>query len=192
MRHVFIDLGAGSGDDIQGFYNLGLQNKLTEVFAFEANPERTTGIKNRFPEVQVFTAAVGTEDTTSKMYLGKTLNTSSLNENKVSVNKNNYIEVEVIDLCKWMKENFTSEDYITMVMDIEGGEYDLLAKMEQEGMWDWINEFYIEFHGEKIADFDMQIEEDLTLKLIKKFNNKVYIFRKHNHDQFVKLNAEGV
>lgn len=192
MRRVFIDLGAGSGDDIKGFYNLSLQNKLTEVFAFEANPERTDGIKKRFPEAQVFTAAVGIKDTSAKMYLGKTLNTSSLNENKVSVSKDNYIEVKVIDLCRWMQENFTSEDYITMVMDIEGGEYELLEKMKLEGMWDWINEFYVEFHGEKIANFNMEIEEDLTTELIKKFNNRVYIFRKHNHSQFVKLNAEGV
>jgi len=38
----------------------------------------------------------------------------------------------------------------------------------------------------------MTIEENLTARLIQKFNNRVYIFRKHNHKQFVKLNAEGV
>lgn len=192
MRNIFIDLGAGSGDDIQGFYDLDSKNKSAEVYAFEANPKRTDGIKKRFPNVNVYTAAVGTENTTANLYLGNSLNTSSLNENKVSINKARSLEVSVIDLCEFMKERFTVEDYITVVMDIEGGEYDLLEKMDQEGIWNWINEFYVEFHGEKIANFDMAIEEDLTNRLIESFGDRVYIFRKHNHDQFVKLNAEGI
>ena len=191
MRNVFIDLGAGSGDDIKGFYDLDNKNKNAEVYAFEANPKRTEGIKKRFPNINVYTAPVGVENTTANLYLGKTLNTSSLNENKVSIDKNQSIDVEVIDLCEFIKDNFKSEDYITVVMDIEGGEYDLLEKMDSEGLWDWINEFYVEFHGTKIANFDMSIEEDLTNRLIDAFDDKVYIFRKHNHNQFVKLNAEG-
>lgn len=191
MRNIFIDLGAGSGDDIKGFYDLDSKNKDAEVYAFEANPKRTVGIKKRFPNINVYTAAVGIENTTASLYLGKSLNTSSLNENKVSINKAKSIDVEVIDLCEFMKQEFKPEDYITVVMDIEGGEYDLLEKMYNEGLWDWINKFYVEFHGEKIANFDMSIEEDLTNRLIESFDDKVYIFRKHNHDQFVKLNAEG-
>ena len=191
MRNVFIDLGAGSGDDIKGFYDLDSKNQSAEVFAFEANPIRTKGIKERFPNINVYTAAVGTENTTANLYLGNSLNTSSLNENKVSISKDRSIEVEVIDLCEFMKKEFTPDDYITVVMDIEGGEYDLLEKMAEEGLWSWINEFYVEFHGQKIADFDMRIEQDLTQRLIDTFGDKVYIFRKHNHKQFIKLNAEG-
>lgn len=191
MRNIFIDLGAGSGDDIKGFYGLDPANKSAEVFAFEANPDRTKGIKKRYPNINVYTAAVGTEDTIANLYLGKSLNTSSLNEKKVSISKERSIEVKVIDLCRFMKENFTEDDYITVVMDIEGAEYDLLEKMYNEELWAWINEFYVEFHGEKISGFDMKIENDLTDRLIDTFGNKVYIFRKHNHDQFIKLNAES-
>lgn len=191
MRHIFIDLGAGSGDDIKGFYSLGLQNKLAEVYAFEANPQRTEGIKKRFPNITVYTAAAGTEDTVTKMYLGKTLNTSSLNINKVTIEKNRYIEVEVIDLCRWMKENFDAQDYITMVMDIEGGEYELVDNLRETGLINWINEFYIEFHGTKLDNFDINIENNMVDYLIEKFKNNVYIYRKHQHEQFLKLNAEG-
>lgn len=192
MRRIFIDLGAGSGDDIKGFYNLDPKNKNAEVYAFEANKARTDKLKKRYPNVNVFTAGAGTEDTTMKLYLGGSLNTSSLLETKKSIDKNKYHEVEVIDLCRWMKENFNSSDHITMVMDIEGAEYDLLEKMDAEGLFNWISEFYVEFHGEKLDGFDMAIEEDLTKRLIDRFEDRVYIFRKHNHDQFVKLNNEGV
>ena len=137
MRRIFINLGAGSGDDIKGFYSLGLQNELAEVYAFEANPQRTEGIKKRFPNITVYTAAAGIEDTKTKMYLGKNLNTSSLNIKKVTIEKDRYIEVDVIDLCRWMKENFSEQDYITMIMDIEGGEYELVDNLRETGMIDW-------------------------------------------------------
>lgn len=191
MRKIFIDLGAGSGDDIKGYYNLAPDNYLHEVFAFEANPKRVEGIKKRYPYINVYTAAAGMDDTTVKLYLGGSLNTSSTNENKVSISTDKYVETSMIDLPRWMEENFTQDDYITMVMDIEGGEYDLLQGLYDAGLWFWINEMYVEFHGEKLRDFDMRIEEKLTNKLIDFYDDKVYIFRKHNHKQFVKLNAEG-
>lgn len=191
MRKIFIDLGAGSGDDIKGFYGLDESNRDYEVFAFEANPSRSHGIKKRYPSATVFTAAAGVEDSTGKLYLGKSLNTASMNEKKISISVNNYVETQIIDFCDWMSHNFSCDDHIVVVMDIEGGEYELLTRMEEEGLWDWIDEFYVEFHGEKIADFDMSVEEGLVKRLISKFENRVYIFRKHQHEQFLKLNAEG-
>ncbi|MAG49618.1 hypothetical protein CMO86_08205 [Candidatus Woesearchaeota archaeon] len=191
MKNVFIDLGAGSGDDIKGYYKLAPDNKTHEVHAFEPNPKRTDGIKARFPNINVYTAAAGIKEGTVKLYLGNSLNTSSTNENKVSINTSRYIESPVIDIPTWLKQNFRQTDYITMVMDIEGGEYELLQAMYDDGVWSWIDEMYVEFHGTKLRGFDMKIEEDLTKKLIDYYEDKVYIFRKHNHEQFVKLNAEG-
>ena len=191
MKNVFIDLGAGSGDDIKGYYKLASDNKKHEVHAFEPNPKRTAGIKKRYPNINTYTAAAGLKEGTVKLYLGKSLNTSSTNKNKVSISTDKFIEAPVIDIPTWLKNNFTTEDYITMVIDIEGGEYDLLQGMYDAGLWSWINEMYVEFHGTKLKGFDMQIENDLTDKLIEFYGDNVYIFRKHNHDQFVKLNAEG-
>lgn len=191
MKNVFIDLGAGSGDDIKGYYKLASDNKNHEVHAFEPNPKRTAGIKKRYPNINTYTAAAGLKEGTVKLYLGKSLNTSSTNKNKVSISTDKFIEAPVIDIPTWLKNNFTTEDYITMVIDIEGGEYDLLQGMYDAGLWSWIDEMYVEFHGTKLKEFDMQIENDLTDKLIEFYGDNVYIFRKHNHDQFVKLNAEG-
>lgn len=192
MRKVFIDLGAGSGDDIKGYFGLNPENITHEVFAFEANPARVNDIKDKYPNVVVYAAAAGTQDTTAKLYIGKTLNSSSLNENKKGLPKDKAIQVPVVDICRWMRTNFSIDDYITMVVDIEGGEYDLLTAMEQQDMLSWIDQLYMEFHGQKIQNFDMSIEEGLTNMLIEKFQDRVYIFRKHQHEQFLKLNNEGV
>lgn len=192
MRKVFIDLGAGSGDDIKGYYDLDPDNKNHEVFAFEPNPVRVEGIIKRFPEATVHVAAAGTSDTTLKLYLGKSLNTSSLLKEKVSVDERKYIDVEVIDFCRWMIYNFKQEDYITLVVDVEGAEYDLLHAMHAMGLWHWIDQIYVEFHGEKLENFDMAVEQQLTESLIDHFGDNCYIFRKHQHDKFIELNKEGI
>lgn len=192
MRKIFIDLGAGSGDDIKGYFSLDPENITHEVFAFEANPARVNDIKKKYPNAIVYAAAAGTQDTTAKLYIGKTLNSSSLNKDKIGLPKRNVIQVPVVDICEWMRSNFSIDNYITMVIDIEGGEYELLAAMEQQDMLRWIDQLYIEFHGQKILNFDMSVEEDLTDMLIEKFEERVYIFRKHQHDRFLKLNNEGV
>lgn len=191
MRKVFIDLGAGSGDDIKGYYDLDPDNKNHEVFAFEANPQRTSGIKTRFPNATVYTAAVGSDNTTAKMYTTRSLNSSSLNSDKVGLDSAKFIDVRVIDFCEWMVDNIDPTDYITLVIDIEGSEYELLENMKQAGMWDWIDQLYVEFHGDKIENFDMSIEDELADTLIECFNDRVYIFRKYQHEQFIALNAEG-
>lgn len=191
MRKAFIDLGAGSGDDIQGYYKLHAENKTHAVYAFEPNPSRVSQIQKRFPNVTVYNAAAGVQDAKSKMFLGNHPNTSSLLKEKVSINVNNYIEVQEMDFCKWLKENFTAEDYITLVIDIEGGEYQLLEEMRKQDLWSWIDQIYVEFHGTKLAGFDMKIEEDLTEDLIRFYDKNAYIYRKHQHEGFLRLNAEG-
>ena len=192
MRNIFIDLGAGSGDDIEGYFKLDPKNKLHEVFAWEANSDRIPNITKRFPFATVVNAAAGITNDTQKFFLGSIgPNSSSLLENKVNVGKRGFRNIEVKDYCQWMKENFTADDYITMVIDIEGSEYELLSKMYAEGLFDWINQFYVEFHGKKLEGFDMKVEDDLADLLINKFGNRVYIYERHQSSKFVRLNNEG-
>ena len=191
MRRAFIDLGAGTGGDIAGYYKLEPGNKSHEVFAFEPNPSRIPSLKKKFPKASVYNAAAGTKDSQTKMYLGNHPNTSSLLREKVSIDVKKFIEVQEIDFCKWLKENFTSTDYITLVIDIEGGEYELLSAMHEQGLWSWINQLYVEFHGEKLKGFDIAVEKQLTENLIEFYGENVYIYRKHQHEKFLRLNPEG-
>lgn len=192
MRKIFIDLGAGSGDDIKGYYDLDPDNINHEIFAFEANPHRVKLLEKRYPNVTVHNAAAGIEDGYTTFYLSRNLDSSSLKENKSGVNKNTTIDIKVMDIAAWVKENFKPTDHITMVMDIEGGEYDVLERMWSIDVWHWINEFYVEFHGEKLEGFDLNIENNLVDRLIEFYDDKVYIFRKHQHEKFLRLNLEGI
>ena len=71
MRKICIDLGAGSGDDMKGYYGLDPDNINHEIFAFEANPHRVKLLEKRYPNVTVHNAAAGIEDGFTTFYLSR-------------------------------------------------------------------------------------------------------------------------
>jgi FkbM family methyltransferase len=62
------------------------------------------------------------------------------------------IEVESIDISKWILNNFCKSDYIVMKMDIEGSEYEVLPKMIEDGSIEYIDVLYIEWHDWQIKN----------------------------------------
>tara|TARA_Y200000002_G_scaffold310978_1_gene267891 strand:+ start:913 stop:1614 length:702 start_codon:yes stop_codon:yes gene_type:complete len=56
------------------------------------------------------------------------------------------IEIESIDLSKWIIDNFDKNDLIVLKMDIEGAEYKILPKMFKDGSANYINYAFIEWH----------------------------------------------
>ena len=59
------------------------------------------------------------------------------------------IEVETIDLPKWIKNNFKKDDYIILKLDVEGAEYEIIKKLFEVEAIEYINEIFIEFHNER-------------------------------------------
>ena len=55
--------------------------------------------------------------------------------------------VPVIDLSKWIIENFSKNDYIYVKMDIEGMEFLLIQALIESGALDYIDEMDVEWHG---------------------------------------------
>lgn len=191
MRKVFINIGAGMGSDIDGFLGLSPSHKDWEIFAFECNPTLVPIITAAYPKATVLQLAASTENTKTKLYLGDHYVKSSLLSSKVNVFKDKFITVETIDISKWLLDNFSKDDYIVLTLDIEGAEYEVLEKMIGDESLDMINELYVEFHGKKIKNLAMEYEQHLVDYLIKKFEDKVYIYQYYNHDQFIKLNSEA-
>lgn len=189
--NTFFDLGAGSGDDIKGFYELDESHKDWSIHAFEANTDRSSKLKKRYPEITVVEAAAGTFNGTGTFYKGHNQNGSSLKRAKIG-NLGKQEKVPVVDICEYIKNTCTQDDQICMVIDIEGGEYEIVDALKESGVINWIDDLYIEFHGNKLSGFDMNIENEMVEYLINKFGDNVYIYRKHQHEQFLKLNAEGL
>ena len=63
------------------------------------------------------------------------------------------IEVESIDLSKWIMNNFSKEDLIVLKMDIEGAEYKIIPKMFEDGSVNYINYAFIEWHDWVMPEF---------------------------------------
>jgi len=189
--NTFFDLGAGSGDDIKGFYKLDEDHKTWSVHAFEANKDRSLKLKKRYPNITVIEAAAGTFDGVGTFYKGHNQNGFSLKREKIG-NLGKQEEIQVVDICKYIENTCSRDDKICMVIDIEGGEYEIVDALKETGIIDWIDDLYIEFHGNKLSGFDINIEDKMVDYLIEKFGDNVYIYRKHQHEQFLKLNAEGV
>ena len=74
------------------------------------------------------------------------------------------IEVESIDLSKWIIKNFKPDDLIVLKMDIEGAEYKVLPKMFEDGSVNYINVALIEWHDWIMPDYVNQTR-DLAQRL---------------------------
>ena len=69
------------------------------------------------------------------------------------------VEVESIDLSKWITENFSKNDIIVLKMDIEGAEYTVLPKLIEDGTASYINRAFIEWHDWVMPDYSKNNEE---------------------------------
>lgn len=192
MRKVFINVGAGSGSDIKGFIELDETHSEWEIFAFECNPVMIEKIKTDYPNINVCPYAASTRDEQTKLYLGNKYINSSLISAKVNVSENRFLQVETIDLSRWLLENFTSDDYIILTLDIEGMEYEVLNKMVNDSSLDLIDELYIEFHGKKIPHITEEYEKSWVDYLISRFDDKVYIYEYYYNEKFIELNKEAL
>ena len=173
MRKVFILLGAGSGRDIKAFGGMHQPVSEWDIFAFEANPKLIANLENVYTHATIMPYAAGTKDAMVELYFGKHQNNSSVMKEKVNVSETKSTLVPVMDFPKWVEEHFTEDDHIVLCVDIEGAEYDIIDAMIVNHTLDWVNELYIEFHGQKLTNFDMARETAMIDFLIKKFGDKV-------------------
>ena len=58
--------------------------------------------------------------------------------------------METIDLAEFIKTNFTESDYIILKINCEGCEYEIIPHLQKNGLIDWVNKWYIQWHYEKI------------------------------------------
>ena len=152
-RKIFIDGGAFTGISIDLFRKQWKDHNEYEIYSFECNPIFEQQIKNR--NVNFINKAIWIKDEELKFYLGTRYGGmgSSLIEKKTSgrLDKQNPIKVNAIDFSQWIIDNFSKDDYIVLKLDIEGAEYEVLNKMMDDESIKYINDFYGEWHQQKIG-----------------------------------------
>jgi len=149
----FIDCGANVGQSIDWFVNNfeNLDNEIS-IDSFEANSELISILQQKVAyideNITIHEKGIEVEDSTMNFYLqdwgAKT--GSSLIKGKTSTNSENYLEVETIDICKWITDNCDFDnEHIILKLDIEGTEYKVVESLIENNLNEKITALLIEW-----------------------------------------------
>lgn len=165
-RNVFVDVGGNKGDTLLAFYEKfdrvfeapntaawpGQPTKPSsyEVFVWEPNPkhnEKYDAIAKQY-EFTLIHAAATTEDGFTYLdgFGGDNAVGATVLNHKGTSEKTG-LKVEQKDFSKWLKEQFTTDDYLICKIDVEGSEYSILPKMIADGTLCLCDRLSVEWHA---------------------------------------------
>ena len=93
---------------------------------------------------------------------------SSLLSYKYNVRKDKYIDVEIVDLCGFIKS--LDRRIKILKMDIEGAECPILEKIINTGALDAIDHIFVETHDHKIPEL---VQETNRLRALVRVGKKI-------------------
>ena len=158
---VCIDCGANLGQE-----TLIMAYKGAEVHAFEPHPicyNHLTKLTSKYrSNVHIYQQGVWDKDTTMNLYFGQGHNdnaiqaseSASIIEEKINISKDDYVQVEVIDLVKFIKKLQTRIKVLKI--DIEGAEVEVLRRIIDTKTYELIDLIVVETH-EKIPGLEEPI-----------------------------------
>jgi FkbM family methyltransferase len=156
LSNIYLEVGANSLSRVKTFIN-NHKNEEWNFHLFEPNLACIQSMENKIasynmPNIKLHPVAVSTSNKSRKFYLGNRgeFSPGSSFYNKGRVIVDNPIEVECIDINKWILDNFNLNDNIRLYMDIEGAEYEVLSHMIKGGSIYYIKYIEVEFHLRKL------------------------------------------
>lgn len=174
MLNIFIDGGGNRCVSVQKYLKLTNFNK---VYVFEPNTLFHDNYHNS--GYKLIRKAIWIENCIKKFYISKDQNqvaSSLLKEKlcKVDSKRISYwhdepLTVKCIDFSQWLKllcNSFKNNCIITLKLDIEGAEYEVLQKMINDDTICLVNKLYVEFHSETLPE-KKEIENQLIINLKK-------------------------
>lgn len=79
------------------------------------------------------------------------------------------ISVDAINFSEFITDSFSKDDYIAVLMDIEGSEFKVLYRMIKDGLlYEYINQLDVEMHTDKLEQFNHE-DVNVLLDMMKKF-----------------------
>jgi len=169
---VVIDCGASVGEVTAYFCSRG-----AEVYAFEPNKYAFDTLKRRFqnnPNVYCVQKGVSSpaQAGPAKLYLHEHAESdqikystgSSIKIDKVNINVQNYLEIQLLDLCLFI--NILNRPIKVLKIDIEGAEMELVDSLIEQKIAHNIDHILVETHEKKIPSLKKPLE--LLKKKIKR------------------------
>lgn len=157
-----IDLGANIGE-----YSQLLARTAKRVYAFEPDPWAFEQLQNNtrhLDNVELIQAAAGPEQGTVRLFRHPDFaddpimnsQSSSIVESKNNIDKNDYVEVEQVDIIQFIRD--LDGPVGILKVDIEGAEVDLFEGLfDQPDVLDKIRYIFAETHETKIAGHEPRV-----------------------------------
>lgn len=151
-----IDCGANVGAVTDIFLSKG-----ATVHSFEPHPVAFKVLSDKFSDRKnlfLYQQAVLDKEGTLKLFMYHLSKDepefwsqgASLYETKLGADTSDYVEVEVIDLVKFIES--LGRDVDVLKLDIEGGEYDILLRLIDTGLYKKIKYILVETHDRHIKE----------------------------------------
>jgi FkbM family methyltransferase len=164
MKKVFIDGGGNNGNSVDFFLANYPNASEFEIHSFECHPKMYEQLKKKeSDQVRTYCKALNNSEGVQTFYLSVTDFGSTLNSTKTTgkISEKNTVQVETVDISKFISCNFIPEDFIVLKLDIEGAEYPVLSKLLETGVIKYIDVLYGEWHQHKVKNVSR--EEHLHL-----------------------------
>jgi FkbM family methyltransferase len=152
MKKIFLDCGTHYGEGLANFVNQYNMDSSWQIYSFEPNAflHKQHVECNIHENIQYINKAVFiNEESITFNIAWPNTDASSIYKSHIGENFHGSIEVDCVDLSKFIIDNFSKEDFIVIKMDIEGAEYAVLRKMMEDGSLLYVNDLYVEFHSHK-------------------------------------------
>jgi FkbM family methyltransferase len=156
LTQIFIDLGANVGAVSKAFAQ---KNSACEIFCVEPNIHLIPSILAVAAElrrtINIIWSAAWTYDGIIDLYQSDADAASTIVDGKVEHSgwpQIDYTKSQLVpcfDFSSWMLRRFSLYDDITVKMDIEGAEYDLLEKMLRDGSIRLVRKLICEWHFDR-------------------------------------------
>ena len=192
MRKIFIDGGANKGQSRAAFLQGWPDAKEYEIHMFEADSGAAKGLMNlqeQDENTKVYSKALWVHDGSMTLYrkfVGSEGNTLIEQKVKNQKWKATEIEIECIDMARWIEENIEEEDYVIMKLDIEGAEYEVMKHLHEKKSFEKVDIFFMEMHGPKCSK---TLEESLELvEILEEYGLKPYFWeaKTFKHSEYEK------
>jgi FkbM family methyltransferase len=148
---ILLDCGAYTGDSLPTL--IRLYGPFQRIVCFEANPNLSVEKPDCFDaEFEVHRLAVWHRNTNLRFYYGEHNKQSSVMDNKTTGNFSidRSALVEAIDLADWIIKNTSTSDRLIVKMDIEGAEFDVLARLLMSSACKRIDHLLVEWHNNRL------------------------------------------
>lgn len=163
MRKIFLDIGAYIGDSVDFFLRHHPLSEDFEIFSFECDKRNLSILKSKALPTKVIEAAAWSSGGVKHYYFGKDDGGSLYPDKKTGgVHPRQYYPVRTIDLARFIKINFHSDDYIILKLNCEGAEYEIIPHLKNKGVLDWVNLLFVQWHYGKIPSITKEKHEEAS------------------------------